>query len=190
VRLGVWAGKAWWLAITIPMALPGPLVGIGLIGLWNHPSVTALGIYGSRFMPVLAALARYTPLGALVMIATLRRLNPELIDAARLLQASPIRRWLLIRLPLLAPGLLAAASVVFCLTLGELSATLMIAAPGSPTLTMRIYNYLHYGASSTVAGLTLVLTALVLIMGALTAPAQALWARMTAVDTAAGDSRL
>jgi len=180
--LAVWAGTAWWLAITIPMALPGPLVGVGLIGLWNHPLVAALGIYGSRFMPVLAALARYTPLGALVMIATMRRLNPELIDAARLLQANPIRRWMLIRLPLLAPGLLAAASVVFCLTLGELSATLMIAAPGSPTLTMRIYSYLHYGASSTVAGLTLVLTTLVLIVGVLTALAQALWARMTAVD--------
>ena len=188
VRLGVWTGRAWWLAITIPMALPGPLVGIGLIGLWNHPSVAVLGIYGSRFMPVLAALARYTPLGALVMIATLRRQNPELIDAARLLQANRVRRWLLIRLPLLAPGLLAAASVVFCLTLGELSATLMIAAPGSPTLTMRIYNYLHYGASSTVAGLTLVLTVLVLILGALTALAQALWARMTAVDTTAGEA--
>ncbi|MCJ7549477.1 MAG: ABC transporter permease subunit [Anaerolineae bacterium] len=143
VRLGVWTSKAWWLAITIPMALPGPLVGIGLIGLWNHPTIAALSIYGSGFMPVLAALARYTPLGALVMIAALRRLNPELIDAARLLQANRIRRWLLIRLPLLAPGLLAAASVVFCLTLGELSATLMVAAPGSPTLTMRIYNYLH-----------------------------------------------
>ena len=139
-------------------------------------------------MPVLAALARYTPLGALVMIATLRRQNPELIDAARLLQANRVRRWLVIRLPLLAPGLLAAASVVFCLTLGELSATLMIAAPGSPTLTMRIYNYLHYGASSTVAGLTLVLTALVLILGVLTALAQALWARMTAVDTTAGEA--
>ncbi len=190
VRLGVWTGKAWWLAITIPMALPGPLVGIGLIGLWNHPSVAALGIYGSRFMPVLAALARYTPLAALVMIATLRRQNPELIDAARLLQANRVRRWLLIRLPLLAPGLLAAASVVFCLTLGELSATLMIAAPGSPTLTMRIYNYLHYGASSTVAGLTLVLTALVLILGVLTALAQALWARMTAVETSSGEASL
>ena len=189
-RLGVWMSKAWWLAITIPMALPGPLVGIGLIGLWNHPSVAALGIYGSRFMPVLAALARYTPLAALVMIATLRRLNPELIDAARLLQASPIRRWLLIRLPLLAHGLLAAASVVFCLTLGELSATLMIAAPGSPTLTMRIYNYLHYGASSTVAGLTLVLTTLVLILVVLAALGQALWARMTAVSTDSGDASL
>jgi len=190
VRLGVWTGKAWWLAITVPMALPGPLVGIGLIGLWNHPSVAALGIYGSRFMPVLAALARYTPLAALVMIATLRRQNPELIDAARLLQANRVRRWLLIRLPLLAPGLLAAASVVFCLTLGELSATLMIAAPGSPTLTMRIYNYLHYGASSTVAGLTLALTALVLILGVLTALAQALWARMTAVETSSGEASL
>ena len=127
-------GRAWWLAVTLPMALPGPLVGIGLIRLWNSPVIAFTSVYGSRWMPVLAALARYVPLGALVMTAALRRTDPSLIDAARVLQASRRRRLVLVHLPMLAPGLLAAGAVVFCLTLGELSATLLVAAPGHPTL--------------------------------------------------------
>ncbi len=168
----------WWLGITAPLAMPGPLVGIGLIAIWARP--LPLSIYGSWAMPVLAAVARYTPLAALVLIATLRRLNPTLIDAARLLQTSAVRTWLLIRAPLLAPGLLAAAGLVFCLTLGELSATLLVAAPGRATLTMRIYNFLHYGASDTVAGLTLVLTGLVLALSAVTLGCLTAWSRLTA----------
>jgi len=179
-------GRAWWLAVTLPMALPGPLVGIGLIRLWNSPVIAFTSVYGSRWMPVLAALARYVPLGALVMTAALRRTDPSLIDAARVLQASRRRRLVLVHLPMLAPGLLAAGAVVFCLTLGELSATLLVAAPGHPTLSMRIYNYLHYGASDTVAGLTLAMTALVLTLGAITVLVQTLWARLTDIDPQPG----
>jgi iron(III) transport system permease protein len=166
-----------WLAITLPLAVPGPLVGIGLIAIWTR--LLPLGIYGSALMPVLAAVARYTGLAALVLVASLRRINPTLIEVATLLQPSRLRTWLCVRLPMLAPGMVAAAAVVSCLTLGELSATLLVAAPGQATLTMRIYNFLHYGASDTVAGLTLVPTALVLAFGALAVGALAIWAHLT-----------
>lgn len=167
----------WWLALVAPLALPGSLVGVGLIALWNQPLWPAL--YGGDLMPVLAALARYTPLAAIIIAATLRRVNPALIEAASLLESSRLRTWLLIRLPLLAPGFLAAAGLVFCLTLGELSATLLVAPPGQATLTMRIYNYLHYGASETVAGLCLALVALVLLLGGAIALMLIGWARLS-----------
>jgi iron(III) transport system permease protein len=175
----------WWLAITVPMALPGPLVGIGLITLWNGPGWGSLGVYGSRWMPVLAALARYAPLGALVLTAALHRINPRHLEAAELLETSRLRTWFFVRLPLLAPGLLTSAGLVFCLTLSELSATLLVSPPGQSTLTIRIYNYLHYGASGTVAGLTLVLTTLVLVFGLIATVFLALWTRMTAAPAGA-----
>jgi iron(III) transport system permease protein len=179
----------WWLAITIPMALPGPLVGIGLITLWNGPGWANLAIYGSRWMPVLAALARYVPLGALVLVAAMRRINPRHLEAAELLHTSRLRSWLFVRLPLLAPGLLASAGLVFCLALSELSATLLVSPPGQSTLMIRIYNYLHYGASETVAGLTLVLTALVMIFGLIATVVLILWNRLTAGPGGGRDER-
>ena len=173
-------GRLWWLLVTVPLAVPASLIGIGLIAVWNSPGWSSL--YGSSLMPVLAALARFTPLAAIVLLVQLRRIDPLLVDAARVSQVSPLRSWLQIRLPMLAPGLLAAAAVVFALSLGELGATLIVAPPGQATLTMRIYNYLHYGASSTVAGLCLMMVAAALAAGCLALLVLGAWSRLLGPD--------
>ncbi len=97
-------------------------------------------------------------------ICSLRFIDPILFDAADVFSFSIMRNWTEIRLPLLTPGLFVAAGILVCLTLGELGGTLVVAPPGHATLTMRIYNYLHYGASGEVAGLCLMITILTLIV--------------------------
>ena len=57
----------------------------------------------------------------------------------------------------MAPGLIVAGMTVFLLTIGELSATLLVLPPGRNTLAVKTYNLLHYGASDAVAGLCLLL---------------------------------
>lgn len=163
-----------WL-LFLPAAIPAPLIGIGLVALWNHPATVAL--YDSAWMPVLAALARFAPLAMALAIAQYGRVDPLLWDAARVFQASGLHTAWRIRLPLLAPGLVAGASLVFALTLGELGATLIVAPPGQSTLTMRIYNYLHYGASDVVSRLCLTMALLTLTAGVLSAVSLALGRR-------------
>jgi iron(III) transport system permease protein len=169
-------GKLWWLLVTAPLAVPAPLVGIGLISIWNQPFFG--DFYGSDLMPVFASLARFTPLAAIVLLAQLRRLDPLLIDAARVLHTSRVRTLFQIRLPLLTPGLIAGGFIAFALCAGELGATLLVAPPGQATLTMRIYNYLHYGASDVVAGLCLMMTAATLVAGILAIAALQGWSRL------------
>lgn len=172
------AGRRWWALVALPLAVPAPLVGIGLILLWNRPSLGA--VYGGAAMPVLAGAARFLPLAAVVVAAQLRRIDPLLIDAAQVFQVRPASGWLQVRLPMLAPGLIAAAGLVFALTLGELGATLLVAPPGHGTLTLRIYNYLHYGASDAVAGLCLLMMAATLATGGIVVAALVLGGRMVA----------
>jgi iron(III) transport system permease protein len=100
-----------------------------------------------------------------------------MIEAARVLEASRARIWLRVVLPLMAPGLAAAAAAVFALTAGELGATLIVTPPGRATLTLRIYNFLHYGASDMVGGLCLVMTGLVMGAGVLGVLVVAAWSR-------------
>jgi iron(III) transport system permease protein len=169
-------GRLSWLWVTTPLAIPAPLIGIGLIAVWNQP--VWQGVYGSAAMPVLAALARFAPFAAIILLTQLRRIDPLLVDAARVSQVHPLRTWLQVRLPMLLPGLLAAAGLVFALSMAELGATLLVAPPGRATLTMRIYNYLHYGASDTVAGLCLMMVAAVLAAGGLALAALAGWSRL------------
>lgn len=174
-------GKLCWVLVIAPLAIPPPLVGIGLIAIWNQPIFPE--VYGSSLMPILAAMARFTPLAAIVLVAQLRRIDPLLIDAARVIQTSSWRTWSRIWLPMLAPGLVAAAGIAFALTTGELGATLLVAPPGQATLTMRIYNFLHYGASSTVAGLCLMMALTALAAGAFAAAALVGWSRLSSGTT-------
>lgn len=150
------AGDRWlWLLVTLPLALPAPLIGIGLIEIWNRPLIGE--VYGTALMPMLGALARFTPIAVLIVFAQLRRIDPLLMDAARMMQKNCWQTSLRIRLPLYMPGLLAAFSLVAALTAGELGAAVLVAPPGQSTVTIKIYNFLHYGASETVAGLCLLM---------------------------------
>jgi len=170
-------GWLWRLLVTAPLIVPGPLVGIGLASL-------NLRFGGGLWLPALAALARFTPFAAFVVLAQARRIDPLLLDAARLHHTCAARTWLQVRLPLLAPGLLAAAAVVFALAAGELGATLIVAPPGWATLTMRIYNYLHYGASAEVAGLCLLMATVAVLAGSGAAFVLGRWSGLLRSDAA------
>lgn len=158
-------GQIWWLLVVASIAVPGPLIGIGLISIWNRPIFS--GLQGTELMPIIAMLCRFTPLAALVLFAFLRRIDPILMDAARIFQANFGQTLLKIAIPMLIPGFFAAAAVVFTLGIGELGATLIVIPPGESTLTLRIYNYLHYGASSSVAGLCLLMVFATAVAGAI-----------------------
>jgi len=149
-----------------PLAIPAPLIGIGLILIWNNPSTNA--IYSSIWMPVMASLARFAPIAAIVMLSQLKRTDPQLIEAAKVVQTSNWKAWLGIQLPMALPGVVASMAIIFALTVGELGATLLVTPPGHSTLTIRIYNYLHYGSTENVVALAIVIIGMT-VLGAIIA---------------------
>ncbi len=145
-----------------PAAIPGTLTGVALIHLFNHPGTNL--IYNSLLLPVLAVLGRFLPFAVLVILAWLKRLDRELIWAARLLEPDDARTTRKILLPLLAPGMAVGAMLVFLMGLGELGATVLTVPPGYSTLTIRLYNYLHYGATDRVLGLSFLIILTIALM--------------------------
>jgi spermidine/putrescine transport system permease protein len=61
----------------------------------------------------------YLPYTMLPIYASLEKINPSLLEAARALGAHPLRAFLRVTLPLSKPGILAAAMITFIPTLGE-----------------------------------------------------------------------
>jgi iron(III) transport system permease protein len=161
-----------WALVLLPVTLPAALVGVTLIPLTRIDGAVPMP---ASFPTAAVHVVRYLPFAVIVLASQFRRSDPGLFDAAMVFQARAWRRWALISLPLRFPGLLAASGLVFALSLGELGAALMVVPPGESTLTMRIYNYLHYGASSTVSGLSLVLTAAVALAAFAAVVAAASW---------------
>ncbi|NCA98184.1 MAG: iron ABC transporter permease [Clostridia bacterium] len=146
-----------------PVAIPGTLTGIALIHLFNQP--WSNWIYNSLLLPVLAILGRFLPFVVLVILAWLKRLDRELIWAARLLEPDDAQTTRKILIPLLAPGIVTGAILLFLLGLGELGATVLTVPPGFSTLTIRLYNYLHYGATDRVLGLSFLLIVTIALIG-------------------------
>jgi len=154
-------GAAAWIIVLIPLAVPAPLIGIGMITIGNLPGLSAL--YPVTIMPAIVSVIRFAPFAAIVLFIQMRFIDPLLFDAAAVFARNRTDAWARIHLPLLAPGLVVSAGILAALTLAELGATLIVSPPGHATITMRIYNYLHYGSSSDVAGLCLMVTVLTLV---------------------------
>jgi len=148
-------GSFWWSAILVPIAIPSPLIGIGIISLWNSPVLSPF--YGTMLMPVIASLARFAPFAAIILFVQMRSIDPVLFDATRIFSRDSLHTAVQIFFPLLAPALFVTSGILAALTIGELGATLIVAPPGFGMLAIKIYNYLHYGAAAEVAGLCLVM---------------------------------
>ncbi|RPI39731.1 MAG: iron ABC transporter permease [Methanoregulaceae archaeon] len=155
-------GATAWIIVLVPLAVPAPLIGIGMITLGNLPVLSA--IYPALLMPALVSVIKFAPFAAIILFIQMRFIDPLLLDAAAVFARSRTDALTRIHLPLFAPGLVVSAGILAALTLAELGATLIVAPPGHATITMRIYNYLHYGSSSDVAGLCLMVTLLTLVV--------------------------
>jgi iron(III) transport system permease protein len=86
--------------------------------------------YAIRFLPQATATTR----GALMLI------GPRLPEAARSLGESPLGVLRSVTLPLLRPGLLAGAALVFMSTIKELPLTLLVAPTGFGTLATQVWD--------------------------------------------------
>ncbi len=157
-------GWIWLIPVLLPIAVPGSLMGIGLISLWNTPATAR--VYDSAAILVLSYLARFVPVATLVLVARFRRIDWQLIDAARVQMPSPFRAWVQVYIPLFAKAGAVSMFLVFVLSVAELSATILTMPPGGGTMAVRIFNYLHYGASDVVAYLSFVIPIMAILFAA------------------------
>lgn len=115
----------------IGFALPGLVIALALV------------FFGSNFVPFI-----YQTLGILIFAyailflpqavgsirSSLLQVSPSLEEAARILGRSPLGVILSVTLPLVRPGILAGAGLVFLTTIKELPATLLLSPIGFKTL--------------------------------------------------------
>jgi ABC-type Fe3+ transport system permease subunit/DNA-binding beta-propeller fold protein YncE len=165
VRSGVSGQSLLTSAATIigwlPFFLPGVLLGIALIWIFNRPVLAAF--YQSAGIVVLALGARYFALGWTAARHALGSADPDLADAARLEGATRWQVWRHVLWPQTAPQLAAAWYVVYLLCLWDVESMVLIVPPGGETLALRIFNLLHYGHAGQVNALCLVLLGLAVL---------------------------
>jgi iron(III) transport system permease protein len=83
----------------------------------------------------------FTPLVYLFVVGSLRRMDPSLEDSARTTGAGLLRTTLTVTLPLVMPGILSGAIIVFVTAAGEFGVPFKLGAPyGVQTLTTQIFS--------------------------------------------------
>lgn len=156
-------------AIALGLAVPGPIVGVAIIGLLNRPDwPLLLWLYDrSITAPWLAMLIRSFPVAGLITWYAVNSVPEALLEAAAVDGAGPVRRLASVALPLMLPALAAAWLVALAVALGELSASILVTPPGMMTLSIRVFGLLHYGVEDRVAGICLALIAASALLAAL-----------------------
>ena len=158
-----WLGGAAFLA-GLGYAVPGAVMAVAVF--WCLLAFErALGLSGwstGLFALLLALVMRFQRVGLSGAAAALATLRPHLMDSAALLGEGRIARWWRIGLPVLRPGLFAAALLVFVEAMKELPATLMLRPFGWDTLAVEVYSATSEGlwALAALPALLLVLVGL------------------------------
>ena len=170
------------VAVLLPWAIPTVVAALvwrfmfdAQTGVVNVP-LRAFGVVGSSFdwfvhplaawVPIVGAdVWKTTPFVAILLLAGLQGIDPELHDAARIDGAGPVRRFVTITLPLLMPALIAAAAfrTLDAIRLFDLSYVLTGGGPGTATEPLSLYAFialmqrLRFGYGSALSVLVFVL---------------------------------
>lgn len=140
-------------------ALPGVVVGLAFVflGARHLP-----WIYQTFPLLVLAYLVRFFAQALSGVDNAIGAVNPRLEEAARSLGRSPLRVLGEVTLPLMRPGLLAGATLVFLSVIKELPATRLLLPTGSQTLATQVWRKTDVGAYGAAAVPALLLVAVAL----------------------------
>jgi iron(III) transport system permease protein len=183
-RIGVAAASAA-LAIAVPLAwsmrrrrvpwvrlallatcltVPGPLLGVGVIHVLNRPADSPLAflgtLYDSNFAPWLVQTIRALPLATLILWPALASVPQVMLDTAATEGSSWWGQLLRIALPQRWPAVAAAWLISLAVAVGELAATVLVMPPeagGATTISVQIFQMLHYGVDDRAAAISLVM---------------------------------
>jgi iron(III) transport system permease protein len=118
-------------------ALPGIVIGLAFVFVaarylpWAYQTLPLL---------LVAYLVRFAPEAVGITRAALLQVSPRIEEVARTLGRTPGRVLREVTVPVIRPGLLAAAALVFLTAMKELPTTILLAPTGFDTLAVRIWS--------------------------------------------------
>ena len=155
------------IGMTLPIMIPGLLIGVSLL-------ILMTSVFHFQLSPQTAVIGQAvytTPFVVLLVAARLQGFDPALERAASDLGANTLNRLRHVVLPLIMPAIVAGALFAFTLSLDEFIITLFLIG-GHNTLPIYIYTQVKFGITPEVNALASLLLAasLVLIAIAFTLP--------------------
>jgi iron(III) transport system permease protein len=155
-------------ASYVGYAVPGVVVGLALVFLGARfgGSLYQVGLLAFPLL-VFGYVVRFLPQAVGSTRASILRVSPALPEAARTLGRSRLGAFRSVTLPLIAPGQVGGAALVFLTTMKELPVTLVLRPAGFETLVTQVWQATqagYYGQAAMPALVLLVVSALSMLV--------------------------
>lgn len=142
----------------LPWALPGILLGVGL--LWTFLQTPGLNaLYGTVYLMMVAIIIKSMPLGVQMTKSVMLQLGDELEEASRICGASWLETYRRVLLPLLLPMLTVVGLLVFNSAARDISTVVLLGTGDSRTLSLLMLEWAIGGGAlekATVVGAIIV----------------------------------
>jgi putative spermidine/putrescine transport system permease protein len=138
-------------ALMSPAILPGIITGVAMLQYF-----TAVGLVRSFPRLVIAHIVICLPYAVRSILATLRGIDPSLEEASTTMGAGAWRTFHRILLPLLRPGVAAAAIFSFVTSFDNVVVSIYLVGGDTVTLPIRIFTYLEWQFDPSIAAISTV----------------------------------
>jgi iron(III) transport system permease protein len=143
---------------TLPVAIPGLVVGVAYLWAWiGLPG----GLYGTIWILALAFIARFMPDTVKALSTSLLQIHRELEEAAWICGKGMLATIRTIVLPLASPGVIAGMTLLFILAIRELGSSLFLYTSNTMVMAVLLLDYYEGGNVGITSAFSLVQTLLI-----------------------------
>ncbi|HEX8931172.1 MAG TPA: iron ABC transporter permease [Actinomycetota bacterium] len=144
-----------------PLVVPGLVLGLALSFVYLR---TALPIYGTLWILLIAYSTRYLPYGMRYASAAMSQTSGELEESAHVCGASWWQTFRRVLLPLASSGILAGWVYILVVSFRELSSSILLYSPGKEVLSILIWEQFENGQFTTLAAIGVCMVAILVLL--------------------------
>ncbi len=160
-RTQVQGRRALDLLATLPVAIPGLVIGVAYLWAWiGVPG----GLYGTIWILALAFVGRFMPDTMKSLSTSFLQVHRELEEASWICGKGLLGTIRSIVLPLVRPGVVAAMTLLFVLAIRELGSSLFLYTSNTMVMAVLLLDYYEGGNIGKTAAFSLVQTALLALL--------------------------
>jgi iron(III) transport system permease protein len=148
------------LALLVPLAVAGTVLGIALVATFNSGWLVLTGTW---MLMALAYFIRRMPLGVRSAASALYNLRDSIEEASISLGVKPLPTFFKVVIPVMRPAVIATAVLIWATTLSELSATLVLYYGGMSTIPIEIYQQIDSGRMAIASAFSVILLAAIFV---------------------------
>jgi iron(III) transport system permease protein len=164
---------------TIPLAVPGLVLGLAFIIFFNHPTNPLGIIYGTLAILVLNSIIHFYTVGHLTAVTAIRQLDPEFEAVSASLRVPIWQTFGRVTLPICLPAIFEILVFLFVSAMTTVSAVIFLYGPDTKPASVAVVHMDEAGQASAAAAMACVILAISLAAKLIQLAAGGLFARFT-----------